>query len=101
MKARKILFLLIIICFGALVAVGVNIYAKNDVLTEMDTDMSNETDPTSDNRENDRVLIENPIEKDSEIQEDAVGTDAVGGSYYVIPNSDGEDRILMESPSGE
>jgi len=36
-----------------LVAVGVNIYAKNDVLTEMDTDMSDKTDPTSDNREND------------------------------------------------
>ncbi len=44
--------------------------------------------------------MESPIEDGSQIQGDALGTDAVGGASYIGPDGDEEDgdRTLLETP---
>lgn len=103
MKAKRMVLFFILICFCAVVIVGVNIYAKNFAPTGTGADSQDgayHIDSEGSSREAEGILMESPIEDGSQIQEDALGTDVVGGTSYIGPDGDGEDvdRTLLETP---
>ena len=103
MKTKRMVLLFILICFCAVVIVGVNIYAKNFAATGTGADSQDgayHIGSEGSGREAEGILMESPIEDGSQIQGDALGTGAVGGASYIGPDGDGEDgdRTLLETP---
>lgn len=100
MKVRKVVWVLISICFVAVALVGINTYAKKSAAVENSIDTVDGSSPVpmgGDDGEAGRVLVETPIEYESGIQEDTVGVDTTGGAIP-IDRDESESRILMETP---